>query len=186
MFKLFALTLLGILSYHDYQTDKNQHIKAKITNSIILVVFTLMYSESFRYILWMTRNFDKARARWAVPIGFISGELHFMINLIQSITATLLMYFLFTTIKRKESGRIWAMRLIPVLAFTETIAFYRGWISEGNDSFTDRFLAITIGCGIFGSLSIAIINIYKSIYMDDFFNRRNLKQEEGKTDYNNQ
>lgn len=178
MFKIFALTILGIYLYQDYQTDRTQHIKAKIIHAIILIAFTLMYSESFRYIGWMIRKFDKAREIWAVPIGFIPGELHFMINIIQAIAGTLLIYFLFSTIKRKESGRRWMMRLIPVIAFTETIAFYRGWISEGNDSFIHQFLAITIGCGIFGSLSYAIIKIYMSKYMDDFFNRRNLNQEE--------
>jgi hypothetical protein len=177
MFKIFALTMVGIYTYYDFQTDKGQHVRAKFVNGVWLVLVTLLYSDSFKVIGWIFRKYDRTKELWSVPVGFIPGRVHFLINIIHTVSAICLIYFSYSTIKRKESGRIWTIRILPFLAATEVFAFYRGWLGSGNDSTINQISALIIGSVFSGGICITFILIYQSRFMLDFFQRRNADSE---------
>ncbi len=170
MYKLIGLIIMGSFLYHDFNKDRGQHTKSKIVNGVILMGFTYMYCESFRYVGWMVRKFEKAKEYWAAPIGIIPGELHLLSNLCDIFAGIALIIFSFQAAKRKEDGRVWIMRVLPILALTGAISFYRGWMSDGYDYQINHFLILGIGASIFGGICIAIISIYRSQFMKDFFN----------------
>lgn len=174
MLKVILLSIAGIYLYHDYASDKGQHRKAKIINGIIIGSLIFMYADSFRYIGWMIRKPHVVLETWNTPIGFFTGEVHLIVNLISVIGGTTLMFFASKMTRRNKIGRKWVLNLLPVLSAIEIFSFYRGWISDGNDSMTNQISALGVGALIIGGICLLILKIYQSGFMIDFFNRKSL------------
>lgn len=175
MLKIIALIIICVSLYNDYKRDKRQHLKAKIYHSVFLLLITLMYVDSFRFFLWMLWHFDLAMTTWSKPVGVIGGEFHLFINIVNVLIGMALTCFSYQASTRKEYGRIWIIKLFPVVALTETFTFYRGWTSDGFDSETNHTLILFIGALLFGGLCFTIIKVYASNYMLLFFKRTDLK-----------
>lgn len=174
MLKFILLTIAGIYLYHDYVSDKGQHIKAKIINGFVIGLIAFMYADSFRYLGWMIRKPSDVKEIWQTSVGFIPGQLHLIINILSVLIGMALIYFASKMTRRDEVGRTWTLRILPIIAVSEIISFYRGWISDGYDSITNQILAIGTGTILIGVITLLIIRIYRSDFMNDFFNRKNL------------
>lgn len=174
MLKIILLAIAGIYLYHDYIIDKGQHIKAKIINGIVIGLITIMYADSFRYIGWMIREPNKVKEIWYTQVGVIPKSGHLIINFLSVIIGVALIFFASKMTRRNEFGRIWTLRLLPLIAAIEIFSFYRGWISDGSDSTTNQILALLIGTILIGGLCFLILQIYRSQFMYDFFSRKNL------------
>jgi hypothetical protein len=180
MLKIILLAIAGIYLYHDYIIDKGQHIKAKIINGIFIGLITIMYADSFRYIGWMIREPNKIKEIWYSQVGIIPESAHLIINFSSVIIGITLIFFASKMTRRDEFGRISTLRLLPLIAAIEVFSFYRGWISDGNDSTTNQIFALLIGTILIGGLCFLIFRIYRSQFMNDFFSRKNLIPIENK------
>jgi hypothetical protein len=180
MLKIILLSIAGIYLYHDYKRDKGLHIKAKIINGLVIGLVTFLYADYFRYVIWMIRKPDKVKEMWNTPVGIIPGELHLFINILSVFAGISLIIFASQLTKRSLNGRVWTLRLMPILTAVEIFSFYRGWISDGNDSMADQILALVTGTILVGGICILIIRTYKTEFMNDFFSRKNLNSIENK------
>ena len=176
--KIILLAIVGIYLYHDFKADKGQHIKAKTINAITIGLIIALNAELIQYLSWMIRKPSVVRGVWGTPIGFVPGEAHLIINVLNVLVGIALMLFATGMTRRKESARIWTLRLLPIFTVIQIVSFYRGWIGDGNDSVTNQILALGTGTLFIGGVCILIIRIYKSEFMNDFFNRKNLSQIE--------
>ena len=176
--RIILLAVAGINLYHDYKIDKGRHIKAKTINAIAIGLVIAMNAGLFQYLSWMLRKPDVVKGIWGTPIGFIPGEAHLLINVLNVFVGIALLLFVVGMTKRKESARKWTLRLLPVFAGIQIVSFYRGWIGDGDDSVSNQILAAGAGTFFIGGICILIIGIYKSGFMNDFFNRKDLSQVE--------
>ncbi|HEY8402671.1 MAG TPA: hypothetical protein VIK89_15485, partial [Cytophagaceae bacterium] len=129
---------------------------------------------SFQYFGWMLRKPNQVFEIWNTPVGIIPGEVYLIINILCVLSGIALVIFASKMTKRSKACRTWTLRVLPVITLTEIVSFYKGWMSEGDDSLIQHVLAFVIGTISLGGICTLIILAYTSEYMNNFFSRKNL------------
>jgi hypothetical protein len=163
----FIFLVIGLIK--DYQKDKGRHVKAKVFHAICLTVIIYSYAGSFQILGMLIRDFDGAHQRFSVPVGFVSGDVHWIIYLIHSALVMTIIILAYQMIRRSEKARRMLVILLPIAGLLEVFGFYRGWVSgEANLGVSDG-LIILIGLVIVGGITLVIYLVYSSEFMKTFF-----------------
>lgn len=168
-FTIFALIFLAIGLAHDYNKDKGTNIKAKVCHGICLAVLISSYAGSMKIIGMLIRDFDGARKRFSIPFGPISGEAQWLIYLGHSAVVITVVILAYQMIRRSDKSRVWLLRILPVAALFEVFSFCRSWILGSVDIGVEDGIIILFALIFIAGTTAAIIFIYSSKFMRDFF-----------------
>ena len=87
----------------------------------------------------------------------------------------------FLMAKRHLKARQLFFYFLPVLALSEVFSFYRGWLSVEDGLELHPGLIFLIAFVIYGGITTAILLIYNSKFMKDFFSFTTTEPREEKT-----
>jgi hypothetical protein len=178
-FTIIALIFLVVGLIKDFQKDKGQHVKAKVFHAICLTVIIFSYAGSFQILGMLIRDFEGAHQRFSTPVGFVPGQLHWIIYLIHSALVMTIIILAYQMIRRSEKSRKLLVTLLPAAGLLELFSFYRGWISDGDYLGVSNGLINLVGLLIVGGATLAIYMVYDSKFMKAFFSFEQEKTLQG-------
>lgn len=93
------------------------NMKGKLYKGHVFLAWLLvtMYSSSFQMLVWASTHYNEIPKYFYVPIGPIPAWLNLFVWAADLIFGVMVVLIAFKLAGRKESGRKWLLRILPVL-----------------------------------------------------------------------
>ena len=166
--KLFVLLAAAWMLRRDFARDPGEHKRVKIQHAVWMIALVYFYTGSAKYIGWLIGNFDAARERLAVPLGFISGGVNFAAFVVHVCLSLVVLLCAAAMLNRSEKARALLVRLVPPLVLLEAVAFLRGWMSDGPAEIGPGWI-LFMGLALFGALGAGLLRFYRSSAAKAYF-----------------
>jgi hypothetical protein len=153
----------------DYNRDRGQNVKAKIFHTICLIILIGSYAGSFRIVGMLIRDFEGAKQRFSVDVGFVSAQTNWILFLVHSAVVLTVLILAYTMITRSEKSRRGLVMVLPLAGVLEVYGFYSGWITQTEDLGLDHTFIILMGLVVVGSITTFLLLVYTSGFMKTFF-----------------
>lgn len=93
----------------------------------VMLAFLFFYSSSINQLGYIIMNTTEWQKNYLISYGLLPAWLHashFILHVIGGLAAVI---FTLTLARYRNAARVWLMRITPVVAFTQGIAFYKGY-----------------------------------------------------------
>ncbi|GAB3655989.1 hypothetical protein GCM10027594_28810 [Hymenobacter agri] len=168
-FKVIALLILAVGLYHNYQSDRGQHGKAKVWQAICLALLVQAYSNIFGQLAWLLGNWNAQQQKYGGAVGYVSGELHWCLYLLHLGLALLTLLTALRMINRSDAARRRLLWLLPLLVLVETFSFYRGWLRGSVEAPAMHAFVLALGLAFNGGVALMMTLVYRSKFMRAFY-----------------
>jgi hypothetical protein len=168
-FKVIALLILAVGLYHNYQSDRGQHGKAKVWQAICLALLVQSYSNVFGQLAWLVGNWNAQHQKFGGAVGYVSGELHWGLYLLHLGLALLTLLTALRMINRSDAARRRLLWLLPLLVLVETFSFYRGWLRGSVEVPAMHVFVLVLGFAFNGAVALVMTLVYHSKFMRAFY-----------------
>lgn len=171
-FKVIALLILAIGLYYNYQPDAGQHGKAKAWQAVCLAVLVQAYASIFGQVGWLVSHWEAAHQKFGQAVGYVPGEVHWLLYLLHIGLALLTLLTLLTAmrlINRSDAARRRLLWLLPLLVIAETFSFYRGWLNGHAEVPLMHAFGLALGFTFNGAVALVMALVYRSRFMQTFY-----------------
>ncbi len=171
-----TIGLLISVLLKDYNSDKGKFNTNKAIHGIILVLLIFKFLVGFRQLGWVLRHSERFYELFHKQIGLLSPAVtltHSIVIILAYSTGGILVVRMAS---RKDKARRQFLTLLPVFVFTESMDFYKGFVGE-EGYVGNHYVPLAIGFVFAGVLCSIIHLIYRSVFMQKFFQQKEVNVE---------
>jgi hypothetical protein len=110
-----------------YPRNTSEERNTAILLLAVMLVFVFFYSSSINLLGYLIMNTEEWKKNYLTTYGLLPAWLHASHFILHVVGGLAVIIFTLTLARYRNTARIWLMRVIPVVAFTQGIAFYKGY-----------------------------------------------------------
>jgi len=110
-----------------YPRNTSEDRTTSIIVLAVMLAFLFFYSSSINLFGYLIMNTAEWKKNYLTSYALLPAWLHATQFILHVIGGLAVVIFTLTLARYRNTARVWLMRIIPVVAFTQGIAFYKGY-----------------------------------------------------------